>query len=386
MVGIAAFSVPSPDFGPAILAAPLWALSLLFYWRALGERRRGYWFLLALVLGLLVLASYAGLILFALMVFFTPLTPRGRAAAFYPEPWLALVLLCIVVFPHALWRGGNRTLVMEGIDESVAAAGRLAPGVWLCFVLVLTHLGLALLVMLASGWPRRPRERAPEIERNPVEPLARLFIYMFAIAPALVAIAIVFVSNRLGPLERITPVVVLSGLAVVLAAGDRIMLYRERLVSSAWFGLLFAPPALVVLALAILPWLVGIDLRIMQPANAEGQFYADIFQRRTGRPLAFLSGDPRLAPLIALAAPSRPHVYFAWAPHRSPWASPADFRTQGGILVWPAADNSGTPPATLRGQFPDMVAEVPRSFPRTVQGVLPLIRLGWSMLRPAAAQ
>jgi 4-amino-4-deoxy-L-arabinose transferase-like glycosyltransferase len=386
MVGIAAFSVPSPDFGPAILAAPLWALSLLFYWRALGERRRGYWFLLALVLGLLVLASYAGLILFALMVFFTPLTPRGRAAAFYPEPWIALVLLCIVVFPHALWLGGNRTLVMEGIDESVAAAGRLAPGVWLCFVLVLTHLGLALLVMLASGWPRRPRERAPEIERNPVEPLARLFIYMFAIAPALVAIAIVFVSNRLGPLERITPVVVLSGLAVVLAAGDRIMLYRERLVSSAWFGLLFAPPALVVLALAILPWVVGIDLRIMQPANAEGQFYADIFQRRTGRPLAFLSGDPRLAPLIALAAPSRPHVYFAWAPHRSPWASPADFRTQGGILVWPAADNSGTPPATLRGQFPDMVAEVPRSFPRTVQGVLPLIRLGWSMLRPAAAQ
>src|SRR5512139_624958 len=60
MVGIAA-SVPSPDFGPAILAAPLWALALLYYWRALGERRRGYWFLLALLLGLLMLASYTGL-------------------------------------------------------------------------------------------------------------------------------------------------------------------------------------------------------------------------------------------------------------------------------------------------------------------------------------
>ena len=386
MVGIAAFSVPSPDFGPAVLAAPLWALALLCYWRALGERRRGYWFLLALVLGLLMLASYAGLILFTLIVFFTPLTPRGRTSALHPEPWIALALLCIVVFPHALWLAGNRSLVLEGIDESVTAAGRLAPGVWLCFVLVFTHLGLALLVILASGWPRRPRERAPEIERTPVEPLARAFVYMFAIAPALVGIAFVFVSNRLGPLERITPIVVLSGLAVVLAAGDRILLYRERLVSAAWLGLLFAPPAVVVLALAILPWLVGIDLRIMQPANAEGQFYADIFQRRTGRPLAFLSGDPRLAPLIALAAPSRPHVYFAWAPHRSPWASPADFRAQGGILVWPAADNTGTPPATLRGQFPDMVPEVPRSFPRTVQGVLPLIRLGWSMLRPSAAQ
>lgn len=386
MVGIAAFSVPSPDFGPAILAAPLWALALLFYWRALGERRRGYWFLLALLLGLLMLSSYTGLILFALIILFTPLTPRGRASVFYPEPWIALVLLCLVVFPHALWLNGNRSLVMEGIDESVASAGRLAPGIWLFAALVFTHVGLALLVTLASGWPRHPRERAPEIERNPVEPLARAFVYMFAIAPALVAIAAAFVSNRLGPLERITPIVVLSGLAVVLAAGDKILLYRERLVSTAWFGLLFAPPAMVVLALVILPSLVGVDLRIMQPVNAEGQFYADIFERRTGRALPFVSGDPRLAPQIAMAAPSRPHVYFAWAPHRSPWASPSDLRTQGGILVWPATDNTGTPPATLKGQFPDMVAEVPRSFPRTVQGVLPLIRLGWSMLRPSASQ
>jgi len=382
MVGIAAFTVPSPDFGPAVLAAPLWALALLCYWRAVGERRRGYWFLLALDLGLLILASYTGLILLALVIVFTPSTARGRAAIWHPEPWIALLLLCIVVFPHVLWFGGNRSLVMEGIDESIAAAGRLSPGVWLCFVLLLTHLGLALLIILASGWPRQPRERAPEIERNPVEPFARIFVYAFAVTPALIAIAIVFASRRLGPLDRIAPLVVLSGLAVVVAAGDKILLYRERLVSSAWAGLLIAPPALVALATLILPWVVGIDLSITQPAGAEGQFYADIFQRRTGKPLAYVTGDPRLAPLIALAAPSRPHVYFAWAPQRSPWTSPADFRARGGILVWPAADNTGTPPATLKTQFPDLVAEVPRSFPRSVQGVLPLIRLGWSMVRP----
>jgi hypothetical protein len=382
MVGIAAFSVPSPDFGPAILAAPLWALALLYYWRAVGERRRGYWFLLALVLGLLILASYVGLILLALIVVFTPLTPRGRASTLNPEPWIALILLSIVVFPHALWLGGNSSLVMEGFDETAGDVGRLTPGIWLLAALIFTHLGLLLLVILASGWPRHPRGRAPEIERHPVEPLARTFVHVFAIAPPLIAIAVVFAGNRLGPLDRIAPIVVLSGLAVVLAAGDKILLYRERLVSTAWLGLFFAPPALVVLALAILPWIVGVDLRIMQPAKAEGQFYGDIFQRRTGRPLAYLSGDPRLAPLIALTAPSRPHVYFAWAPHRSPWTGPADFRTHGGILVWPAADNTGTAPATLRTQFPDLVAEVPRSFPRTVQGVLPLIRVGWTMLRP----
>jgi 4-amino-4-deoxy-L-arabinose transferase-like glycosyltransferase len=386
MVGIAAFTVPSPNFGPAILAAPLWALGLLYYWRAVGEGRRGYWFLLALDLGLLVLASYVGLILFVVIIAFTLSSSRGRTSALHPEPWIALLLLCIVIFPHALWLSSGRSLVIEGIDESIAAAGRLSPVVWLCFVLVFTHLGLALLTTLASGWPRHLRERAPEIDRNPVEPFARTFVYVFAVVPALMAIAIVFTSGRLGPLDRIAPLVVLSGLAVIVGAGDKVLLYRERLVSSAWLGLLVVPPVLVAIAVATVPATFGIDLRIAQPANSEGGFYADIYQRRTGKPLTYLTGDPRIAPLIALTAPSRPHLYFAWAPQRSPWATAADIRTQGGILVWPAADNSGTPPETLKVQFPEMVPEVPRSFPRAVQGMLPLVRLGWSMVRSPGAQ
>ena len=384
MVGIAAFTVPSPNFGPAILAAPLWALGLLYYWRAVGEARRGYWFLLALDLGLLLLASYVGLILLALVITFTIATARGRSTIFHPEPWIAALLLCIVIFPHALWLGSERLLVVEGINESIAAAGRLSAGIWLCLALVLTHLGLALLVTLSSGWPRHPRERAPEIDRNPVEPFARVFVYVFAVVPSLVAIVAAFASGRLGPLDRIAPLVVLSGLAVIVAAGDKVLLYRERLASSAWFGLLVAPPVLVVLATAVFPWTLGIDFKIAQPANAEGRFYSEIYLRRTGKPLAYLSGDPRVAPLVALAAPSRPHLYFAWAPQRSPWVSAAEIRAQGGILVWPAADNSGTPPETLKVQFPDMVPEVPRSFPRAVQGMLPLIRLGWAMQRPSS--
>lgn len=382
MVGIAAYAVPSPDFGPAVLAAPLWALGLLFYWRAVGEGRRGYWFLLALDLGLLLLANYVGVILLVLMIVFTAASARGRSAAQRPEPWIAVLLLCIVVFPHVIWFRSGRSLILEGIDESFAATGRLSPALWLIFALLLTHLGLALLVALASGWPRHPRERAPEIDRNPVDPFARTFVFVFALAPALMAVIIAFASGRLGPLGSLAPLVVLSGLAVIVAAGDKILLYRERLVSSAWLGLLVAPPVLVAMSIAIFPWALGSDLKIAQPANAEGRFYADIFQRRTGKPLAYLSGDPRVAPLVALAAPSRPHLYFAWAPERSPWVSLTEMRTQGGILVWPASDNSGTAPETLKVQFPEMVPEVPRSFPRAVQGMLPLIRIGWSMQRP----
>jgi hypothetical protein len=248
--------------------------------------------------------------------------------------------------------------------------------------LALSHLGLLALVALASGWPRRRGERPPELDRAPAKGFARAYVYVFALAPAAAAVVIAAVSGRLGSLDRVTPLVVLSGLAVVTLAGDRVLLFRERLVSSAWLGILIAPPLVAVAGIAVMPWIASVDPRVAQPADAEGQFFAGIFERRTGQPAAYVAGDPQLAPLIALAMPHRPHVYFDWAPQKSPWATAADVRKHGGVLVWPAKNTAGSPPADLKTQFPGLVPEVPQSFARTVQGFLPLIRLGWAVLRP----
>ena len=40
MVGISLFTVPTPDFGPPILAMALWAVVLLHYWQAVMQGRR----------------------------------------------------------------------------------------------------------------------------------------------------------------------------------------------------------------------------------------------------------------------------------------------------------------------------------------------------------
>ena len=385
MVGVAAFTVPSPEFSPAVLAAPLWALALLHYWRAVGQFQRGAWFFLALDLGLLLLANYAGVILLVLLAVFTLATTRGRRALADVEPWLALLLFAFVIAPHAVWLYAERGLVIAAFKESIAA-GASSPAVTLGVLLLASHLGLLLLIVLASGWPRQRRERAPEIDRPPAETLARTYVYFFALMPAACALALSFAIGThwpIGPMGSLAPLVLLSGLAVIVAAGDRVRLYRERMVSSSWLALLVAPPLLAVLSLALAPWALARDLRIAQPAKAEAQFLTENYQRRTGRPVAFVTGDERLAPLVAMMAPERPRVFFAWAPQRSPWISVDDVAALGAVLVWPA-EASGQPPATLKTQFPAMVPELPRSFERNVQGRLPPIRLGWSVLRPAA--
>src|SRR5215212_1250828 len=70
MAGISLFTVPTVNFGPSVLAMPLTAFALLFGYRAVADNWRGDWLALGIALGLLLLTTYAGLILLALMMVF----------------------------------------------------------------------------------------------------------------------------------------------------------------------------------------------------------------------------------------------------------------------------------------------------------------------------
>jgi outer membrane biosynthesis protein TonB len=54
------------------------------------------------------------------------------------------------------------------------------------------------------------------------------------------------------------------------------------------------------------------------------------------------------------------------------------------VVVWPATDSAGRPPSEIARQFPDLAVEVPRAFARQFQGRMPLMRVGWGMIRPRA--
>jgi len=248
-------------------------------------------------------------------------------------------------------------------------------------LLLAAHAGLVVLVALVAGWPWPVRDPAPVIVRRAVDPLARQFIYFFAIVPAFAGTLVAVLIGWSGPVGGIAPPVILSGLLGVVAAGDGIRFSRQHVVIAAWFGLLIIPPIMAAAALLVLPWL-NIDLRVTQPAQAMARFFSDSFERRTGAQLQIVTGDPRTAALVALGAPSRPSLFLAATPERSPWITPDAVKAKGAIVVWPTTDTAGAPPPAIKESFPDLVPEVPRAFERSVQGRLPLIRIGWAVIRP----
>src|SRR5882672_6899444 len=146
MLGISVMTVPSPDFGPWTLGMALSALVILHFWRAVGEGQRRHWFVLAIDLGLLLLTTYAGLILLAALVAFTWTTERGRAALRGLEPWFAAVAVAVLLFPHLIWldvAGAvafapllERLHSAEAADTNLMSWGRLLGG------MVAVHTGL----------------------------------------------------------------------------------------------------------------------------------------------------------------------------------------------------------------------------------------------------
>jgi hypothetical protein len=387
MVGIAAFTVPTPDFGPVILTMPLWAIILLHYWRAVGEGRRAYWLALAVEVGLLLLTTYVGLILVGLLVIFTFANKRARASLKSYDPLIAAVVALVVTFPHLIWladTGEGITPVLARMRTPEAVGGNFIAWLRQLGLLLAAHAGLVVLVALVAGWPWPVRDPAPVIVRRPVEPFARQFVYFFAIVPAFAGTLVAVLIGWSGPVGGIAPLVILSGLAVVVAAGDGIRFSRQHVVIAAWVGLLIIPPIMAATALLVLPWL-NIDLRVTQPAPAIARFFAESFERRTGAPLQIVAGDPRTAAVVALGAPSRPSLYLNDTPERSPWVTADAIKTKGAIVVWPTNDTAGAPPPDIKERFPDLVPEVPRAFERAVQGQLPLLRIGWGVIRPQGA-
>jgi hypothetical protein len=387
MVGVVAFAAPTVDFGPGVAAMPLTALALLHFWRGMEESRPRHWLCLGVALGLLLLATYGGLIVLALLAAFLVATGTGRARLSTAEPWAALVVVLLVVSPHLIW------LQASGAPSSAAPAAALSAallqfhfGDWMRLLagLVINVAGVVTLVLVAGARLAHRRDEIPAIARAPIGERARTFVYFFALAPPLAGMAVGALLGRSQPVGGFAPLLVLAGLAVIVAAGDVIRLHRQKAFGWIWLALLAGPAMLVVVAILALPWTLAVELQVTEPAAAMGRFFTDSFHRRTGRPLAIVIGDGRLGGLVAMASPDRPSLFIDADPRRAPWVSEDDIRAKGAIVVWPLTDAAGTPPSAVRTRYPDLVPEVPRGFERSVHGRLPLLRVGWALLRPRA--
>jgi Dolichyl-phosphate-mannose-protein mannosyltransferase len=379
---ILAFSAPALEFGPLVLARPLWALLLLHSWQLIGQNRRNVWFAWSIEAGLLLLTTSAAMVLLALIVGFIAATARGRRMVMRSfDPLFALLVVVVLALPYLVWLIRADALAWPHWPAIWDLRGRVLHWAELLGGLLLAISGIIILATLNSGFLARSDEDAPTIFRPPVEPLARDFVYFFAIGPA---VAGSLISGLFG-FDRVVGgagiVLMMTGLAIVVATGDLVYLRRQRLLRSVWAAVIVAPALAVIATTLLVPWAGSREVVTSLPAVSIAHFFDESFERRTNQKLRAVSGDAELATLITLS-PDRPHLFLAATPQRTPWLNSSRFNETGGVVVWRASDTAGTPPADITARFPGLVPEVPRAFDRLVNGRQPLLRIGWAIIRP----
>jgi hypothetical protein len=378
---VTAFSSPSLEFGPLVVARPLWALLLLHSWQLIGQGRRNAWFAWSIVAGLLLLTTSAAIGLLLLVAGFAIAAERGRRTLLSFDPLFALLVIAVLVLPYLIWLVRADALAWPAWPAIADLGARALHWTSLLGGLLLAMSGLLVLVVLNSGWLSRTQEEAPIIFRTPVEPLARDFVYFFAIAPALAGSLISGFFDFDHVVGAAAIVLLMSGLAAIVLSGDLIQLRHQRLLRVVWLVAIIAPAMAVAATTLFVPWTGASEVATSLPARGIAQFFVDSFERRTNRPLRAVAGDPQVASLVALG-PGRPHLLLDATPERTPWLSPAKFNETGGVVVWRASDTVGTPPPDIARRFPGIVPEVPRAFDWLVNGRQPSLRVGWAIVRP----
>lgn len=383
---IIAFGWPGIEFGPRVLTQPLWAWALLATWRIVGQRRRGGWFALSLAAGLLLLTTRDAWWLLVSLALFMLASPRGRRQLASFDPLYALLVIAALALPWLIWllrAGGSAGNLLFGALASPAAWQSIAANAaWLLAFLFLSASIAALLVAINSRWLRRNRRQGgPTIVRAGIDPLAKQFVYGFAVAPPLLSSVLGALADPPAASAGAGAALLMIGLATVVASGDVIALRQQKTLRQAWALAVGLPALVAFIVVAAAPWIGRAGASSTLPAVTMARFFAESFERRTGKPLPAVAGEADVAALVALG-PSRPHLWLDAAPERTPWINAARFAQSGGVVVWRATDTAGAMPPDLAKRFPDLVPEVPRAFEHLLNGRQSPPRIGWAIVRP----
>jgi hypothetical protein len=386
MVAVLPVAYPVGALDSASIQMPLIAGAVLAWWCALIEGNRAAWFIFGVIGALILYAGIQGIFFFVVLLALTFGTAGGRKA-FVAQHSLAPALTAAILFaiisaPRIYWLATHE---FSGLYEDVTAG--LEPyGVMKSYEavagVIAGHLGLLLLIAVASPIAGTTKMAATLIARRPLSTYGLITVIVLATIPFICAALIVLVIGSRTTTDAFAPLLLYSGLLAIVFAGDTLWLYRQHAAVSLAIFFLLGPPLLDAAIGFIAPWIGNRGLIANWPAQEAARNMTEIYRARTGKPLEFVIAAPVIASEIALASRDRPRIYPNADKAMAPWIKDNVLRAKGTIVVWPVVRGNTAPPATLAANLPLFVLEAPLTLDWVRPGRLDPVRLGWAIIPP----
>lgn len=385
MAGVHPVAFPVGAFDSDVVQIPLAAISVFLWWIAVTERNRLAWIAFGFVMGVMTYAGLQGIFLLAVLLVLTFTTPTGRVslraydAAF--AAMCALFVFTLVITPRVIWLAGKN---FSGVipDYPLFIEGGEADALSLAVIVLLGHIGILVIVALASPFNAKDQENAPVFVRPPLLKFGRFVVFALAGAPLALALITVLLLGFKFPPVALASLTLYSGLLVMVLVEKTIRIHRQRAVAVAALTLLFLPPVMEITTAIAAPYSGDRGRMTNWPAASAARFVTDVFRTRTGQKLEYVIGDLALASEIALLSRDRPHIFTDADKARAPWIDEGKLKSAGAVVIWRIEGADVSPPATLTEKLPPLTLEAAVSNRWIRPGSLDFARFGWAIIAP----
>jgi 4-amino-4-deoxy-L-arabinose transferase-like glycosyltransferase len=349
---------------------PFWALTGLFFYRAIKRERALDWLLAGVFLALAFWSKYAAFALVATLGLFLLFDPNALRAWRTPGPWLMALAFLVVIAPNLWWLVDSGFMPLRYVDARAVAAAD-----WLQYVsfplrwtgsqmlFILPAIGLITLLFAGAqrGEPCRPDVQAV---------FARRYVTTLALGPFLVTTLVAAMLGRLPVALWGYPLWSFAPLAAILWLGPISNPRRLRWFAAAFIAVLLLVPVAYGVSELFDSFISDRQRATKFPGRLLAETVTRQWRERTGTPLRYVGGadvgsgaGEFSANNVAAYSPDRPHVVVHGQPQLSPWIDMADLDRRGAVFVWEQTATAPTLPDDLRARFPRAEALPPLVLP-----------------------
>ncbi|MDR3182868.1 MAG: glycosyltransferase family 39 protein [Planctomycetaceae bacterium] len=324
-------------------------LAVFFLYLSVTENKKSYWILTGLALGLGLYCKLTIFVLVASILIYLLIDPQGRRYWKTRGPYLSTGVCFLVFMPLLIWLFRSDFAMFRYAEGSI---GKVQPAAFDHFLSPVKFFYKQIPVVAVLLIPLYPLILPPRgtfhfsFDRAKLCSPAGRFLLIFIAVPLLLQIfaAGYFAGNMRAALGchlwLLLPLFLLYTLKIPEAKYKKYPLCVKLVFANIVF---FAVMTICVTQFA--PLLTGRDSRYHFPGKALAKTVNTVWELRYHTPLSFVRGDDICTEAVGCYSYPPPSVY-------SPlWATEADFRNKGGILLWFIADPGTFPKRYFKDNF-----------------------------------
>lgn len=340
------FNLHAIDFNDNTLELGFWALTILFFYRALQKNNLRDWLITAFFAAASLMTKYFVIVLFVPMVLFMLCDANARQSFFRKELYLALVLFLCLIAPHIIWLFHHDFITVQYAFNRVDSVPSVWNHIFYPAQFAWQQIEVFLPALLLAAFLCIGKNSAT----FHVSSYDRKFLWIMGAGPFFLTVLLSLIAGiklRAGwgqPLLTLWP--------LILFALIRPTITPARL--QRFFSLF----VIVFVGTVIIYCLSLIQAKDPSSANFPGEKIAETLETKWVNtyhvPLNYVVGPRWVASNIAFYSNAHPKVYIDGDKNLSPWISEKTLKQRGAIFIWDPTETFQMSEKEMKNRFPKL--------------------------------